>query len=615
MAGAQFRMEPPHNGNQVNPSQPRTSSHRPIETPSSSGQVRDTPQKKPLSKTKTEIGGRNLALLLDLSGNRESAMRWAAAELPGVDIRPLNKADLKWASKREALTRVRSLGPDVFCVFASDLRMQSGRGALMLFALFAGAHRVIIGDSTGNAADRSRLGVLLFEAPRLALELLIGYGVIVPLSWLLTEALCFSLVLRGAVRASRTRRGSRDFERKRSFSALYIRATLTGAAVGGMPTHVAGFAGGAAALGHRLKFLASGARDVAGESILVSPSQLFSATRALFELWNNLIFTLKSLLTIADGQVRKNEIDFIYQRYSRFNWAGVMLSAVTGLPFVLEFNGSEVWVSRQWDPIGLMWLLKRFERLNQSAADLIFVVSEVERRNLISSNVSSSKVIVNPNGVDAGRFRPECGGRGIRRALGIEQQTVVVGFVGTFGPWHGAPLLAEAATRINEPQARCYFLFIGAGEQQNTAESIIDSASKRVFATFTGRMDHSLVPAHLDACDILVVPTVPASDGSQFFGSPTKLFEYMAMARPVIASRLGQIEEVIEDGKDGLLVEPGDVDALRRAIERLAVDGNLRARLGAAARKKAIERYTWRHNAARVFDAVQARIHQNLSEL
>ncbi|HSQ19497.1 MAG TPA: glycosyltransferase family 4 protein, partial [Blastocatellia bacterium] len=545
-----------------------------------------------------------------------SAMRWAAAELPGVDIRLLNKADLKWASKRDALRRVRSLGPDVFCVFTSDLRMQSGRGALMLFAIFAGAHRVIIGDSTGRDADRSRLGVLLFEAPRLALELLIGYGVIVPLSWLLTEALRVSLVFGGTVRASRTRRGSRDFERRnRSFTALYIRATLTGAAVGGMPTHVAGFAGGAAALGHRIKFLASGSQDVAGESILISPSQLFSATRALFELWNNLIFTLKSLRTLADGQVRQNEIDFIYQRYSRFNWTGVMLSAVTGLPFVLEFNGSEVWVSRQWDPIGLAWLLKRFERLNLRAADLIFVVSEVERRNLISSNVISSKVIVNPNGVDTERFRPECGGREIRRALSIEQETVVVGFVGTFGPWHGAPLLAEAATRINEPPARCYFLFIGAGEQQDTAESIIDSASKRVLATFTGRMDHSLVPAHLDACDILVVPTVPAIDGSQFFGSPTKMFEYMAMARPVIASRLGQIEEVIEDGKNGLLVEPGDVDALRRAIEKLAVDGNLRSRLGAEARKKAIERYTWRHNAARVFDAVQARIHQNLSEL
>jgi glycosyltransferase involved in cell wall biosynthesis len=61
---------------------------------------------------------------------------------------------------------------------------------------------------------------------------------------------------------------------------------------------------------------------------------------------------------------------------------------------------------------------------------------------------------------------------------------------------------------------------------------------------------------------------------------------------------------VIIDGENGLLVEPGDADGLSRAIERLAVDGELRSRLGAAARKTAIARYTWRHNAARVFDAI-----------
>jgi glycosyltransferase involved in cell wall biosynthesis len=123
-------------------------------------------------------------------------------------------------------------------------------------------------------------------------------------------------------------------------------------------------------------------------------------------------------------------------------------------------------------------------------------------------------------------------------------------------------------------------------------------------ATFTGRIAHDRVPAYLDACDLLVAPHVPAADGSEFFGSPTKLFEYLAMMRPVVASRLGQIASVIVDGENGLLVEPNDPVALARAIERLANDESLRARLGAAARQTVIERYTWQHNAARVFDQV-----------
>jgi glycosyltransferase involved in cell wall biosynthesis len=469
----------------------------------------------------------------------------------------------------------------------------------MLFAIFAGARRVIMGDARGRGTSRSRIGVLLLEAPRFALELLAGHGLIVPLSWLLTEALGLSLAFRGPVRTSQISRRVPGPERKRSLSALYLRATLTSAAEGGMRTHVAGFASGAAALGHRLKFVVSGAQSDDDDTQVIPPSPLFGATKALFELWNNLVFTATSLLLNA---VPANEIDFIYQRYSRFNWSGVLLSAVTGLPLALEFNGSEVWISRQWDPIGLLWLLKRFECLNLRAADFIFVVSEVECRNLIEAGVSPAKIIVNPNGVDTDRFRPDCGGREIRRALGIEDQ-IVVGFVGTFGPWHGAPVLAEAA-RLLTKEAGCHFVLIGAGEQRAQTESIIESAA--VSATFTGSISHEKVPAYLDACDILASPHVRSADGSEFFGSPTKLFEYLAMGKGVVASRLGQVAEVIIEGENGLLVEPGDADELARAIERLAVDGELRARLGAAARETAIEHYTWRHNAARVFDAVSS---------
>jgi glycosyltransferase involved in cell wall biosynthesis len=541
--------------------------------------------------------GGPFALLLDLSGNENAAMEWATARMPEVDIRALNKADLKWASKREALSRVRSLGPDTFCVFASDLRLQSGRGALMLFAILAGARRVMMGDARGCGTSRSWFGVLLLEVPRFALELLGGYGLIVPLSWLLTEALSLSLEFRGPLRASR---GSvRGLGRIRSLSALYVRATLTSASEGGMRTHVAGFASGAAALGHRLAFLVSGSQSDDDDTLVIPPSPLFGATKALFELWNNLAFTLKSLRLKA---AQATDVDFIYQRYSRFNWTGVVLSALTALPLALEFNGSEVWISRRWDPIGMLWLLQRFERLNLRAADLIFVVSEVERRNLIEAGINRAKIIVNPNGVDTNRFHPDCGGRDIRTALGIENQ-IVVGFVGTFGPWHGAPVLAEAA-RLLAKEADCHFVFIGSGEQRALSESIMKSGA--VSATFSGSISHEKVPAHLDACDILASPHVPSTDGSEFFGSPTKLFEYLAMGKGIVASRLGQVGEVIIDGENGLLVEPGDAGALARAIERLAVDGELRARLGAAARETAIEGYTWRHNAARVFDAISA---------
>src|SRR5205085_9988044 len=229
------------------------------------------------------------------------------------------------------------------------------------------------------------------------------------------------------------------------------------------------------------------------------------------------------------------------------------------------------------------------------------VVSDAQRRELVAAGVDAARVVVNPNGVDVEAFHPDCGGRELREQLGI-QDRVVVGFTGTFGPWHGAPVLADAATRVKD--SRCHFLFIGDGDERPATESLIAAAGKKDRATFTGRVAHGHVAAYLDACDILVSPHVPPTDGSEFFGSPTKLFEYLAMARPVVASRLGQITDIIIDGDNGLLVEPNDAAALARAIERLAKDEALRRRLGATARQTAVARYTWRHNAARVFEAI-----------
>ena len=109
--------------------------------------------------------------------------------------------------------------------------------------------------------------------------------------------------------------------------------------------------------------------------------------------------------------IERAQPDFIYQRYARFSWAGVVASLQTKRPLFLEYNGSEVWVGRHWDRVGSLDLLERYERLNLDAAARIFVVSDVERRNLEARGVRHEKIVVNPNGVDVQRFRPGAGRR------------------------------------------------------------------------------------------------------------------------------------------------------------------------------------------------------------
>jgi glycosyltransferase involved in cell wall biosynthesis len=324
------------------------------------------------------------------------------------------------------------------------------------------------------------------------------------------------------------------------------------------------------------------------------------ATRAAFDLYNNLHFTRGAVEEIVSRPP-----DFIYQRYSRFTWAGIEASLKTSRPLFLEYNGSEVWVGRHWDSAGMFPLLERVERLNLKAAARIFVVSEIERENLLKAGVADEKIIVNPNGVDAESFRAGVGGEEVRKACGIADSDTLVGFIGTFGPWHGVVELARAIA-LMPGDAPVKFMLVGTGKLREEVERIIHEAHATDRVIFTGPVEHKRVPAMLDACDVLVSPHVPLAGDTPFFGSPTKLFEYMAMGKGIVASRLGQIGDVLKDEETALLVEPGDVEELQRAILRMTSDADLRERLGRRAREEAVAHHTWAHNAGRVLRAYGA---------
>jgi glycosyltransferase involved in cell wall biosynthesis len=339
---------------------------------------------------------------------------------------------------------------------------------------------------------------------------------------------------------------------------------------------------------------------VSQERFQMIPPQPGGGSRALFDIHNNLVFTRGAVPLIEQANP-----DFIYQRYARFSWAGVTAALRTKRPLLLEYNGSEVWVGKHWDRVGSLDLLERYERLNLDAAARIFVVSDVERRNLEMRGVRAEKIVVNPNGVDVERFRPGVGGVEARRELGIVDDEVVAGFVGTFGPWHGVEKLA-AAIKSMPANLRVRFLLVGSGSLHAEVEKQLESDVNTGLVMFTGAVGHDRVPRLLDACDILVAPHVPLADGSEFFGSPTKIFEYMAMGKGIVASRLGQIGEVLVDRETALLVEPGNVDELTNAIVKLIESETLRTGLGAKAREVAEREHTWAHNARRVLEAYRS---------
>lgn len=297
---------------------------------------------------------------------------------------------------------------------------------------------------------------------------------------------------------------------------------------------------------------------------------------------------------------------FIYQRYSLNNFAGVKLANHYRVPLVLEFNGSEIWVSRYWgNRLKFEALSEQIENANLRAADLIVVISQPLKNELLAKGISQKKILVNPNGVNPDRYSPSIDGSLIRKKFQLEDK-IVFGFIGTFGKWHGAEILVEAFGRFlqewPEYREKTRLFLIGNGLTLQQTQKLVSELNLSSHCIFTGTVPQKEGPFYLAACDILISPQVPNADGTPFFGSPTKIFEYMAMGKGIIASDLDQIGEILEHNRSAWLVKPGHAHSLAIGMKALADDPLLRKRLAQTARNDAVTRHTWKEHTRKIID-------------
>src|SRR5262249_9507663 len=151
---------------------------------------------------------------------------------------------------------------------------------------------------------------------------------------------------------------------------------------------------------------------------------------------------------------------------------------------------------------------------------------------LTDGGIAPERVRILPNAVDTERFCPDVDGIPIRRRLNLEGQ-LVIGFAGTFKPWHGLDLLLEAFGTFHTMAPSSHLLLIGDGPLKASMDDMVRRAGLEQAATFVGSIAHEEMPTYLAAVDIAIAP-YPALDS--FYYSPLKLFEYMAMGRAIVAS-------------------------------------------------------------------------------
>jgi glycosyltransferase involved in cell wall biosynthesis len=366
-----------------------------------------------------------------------------------------------------------------------------------------------------------------------------------------------------------------------------------GTSVGGSVTHIAGVLAGFRSAGLRVELLTSCdppaqlAGVVDDVEVVAAPPPASRVTNEVTSICANRFGRRAVAARARPG--------FVYQRYDPFIWHGIEAADAWGVPSVLEWNSSEVWTRANWHrrhPVKQLFdpFARAIERHVVARASLVAAVSAHAAGMARAAGAGGARLAVVPNGVDVDEVDAALAGS----LPPSSDWPPLVGWVGTFGSWHGAEVLVRALAAL---PAGIGAVMVGDGPGREECRRLAAELGVVDRIEWTGLLPHDEAVRRLGACDVLASPHVPLSSGQAFFGSPTKLFEYMAIGRPIVASALEQIGEVLEDGRTAVLVPPGDPEALARAIARVVGTEDRGRSLGAAAREEAILRHTWDERA------------------
>lgn len=308
---------------------------------------------------------------------------------------------------------------------------------------------------------------------------------------------------------------------------------------------------------------------------------------------------------IALSKLWKNgldQYDLIFERYAIFSCAGLIIARVKNIPFVIEVN----YTSRSPLVRRRSRLLKplafALDKILFRSATLLTPVSTALQRELIEVfHVPESKIVVLPNAVDPARFTP--------RSHPIDGATKIIGFVGGFYPWHGLDLLIDAFNTVHKQFPDARIMLVGDGPELDRIKHKVENLDLLRKVTFAGRVNHQNLP---DLMSNFYVGVMPDSND---YGSPMKIFEYMALGIPVIAPDYSPILDVMTSDKQGLIFRKKEVADLSDKLTRLLMDAHLAEKMGAAGRASVEKEHNWNANVAKITAALSRQLVQTTCPL
>ncbi|GLR67785.1 glycosyl transferase [Acidocella aquatica] len=279
--------------------------------------------------------------------------------------------------------------------------------------------------------------------------------------------------------------------------------------------------------------------------------------------------------------------DLVYERHALFHCSGAAIAAHYGVPRLLEVNAPLIHEQRTFRGLRLEAQAQRTERASYRGADAIIAVSGGVAEHVGAVLGHSRNVHIVPNGVDLTRFTADAAaGNALRQRLNLGDAPVL-GFIGSFKPWHGVSFLLDVFADLLPQFPTLHLLAVGEGPEREAVQARAAALGLGARVIMPGRVAHDEIPAWLSAMTLTAAPYLPQPD---FYFSPMKIVESLASGRPVVAPDIGEISTVIRHGQNGMLYAPGDAAQCRAAIAGLLANPAARATMGAAAAQDAAGR-------------------------
>lgn len=298
-------------------------------------------------------------------------------------------------------------------------------------------------------------------------------------------------------------------------------------------------------------------------------------------------FLLRAFATVPEAayfarRMERAGVDHVHAHFATHAaLAAYVVHTLTGLPYSFTAHAHDLYVERA--------MLD--EKI--AAAAVVVTISDYNRDLIgrVYGEEARGKTVVVRSGVDLDRFRPT--------PAPDAQAPFTLLCVASLEEKKGHAILVEALARLDERGVGFRCLLVGEGEERAAIERRLAEHGLADRVELLGAQPRERVLELLQAAGALVLPSVVTASG-KMEGLPVALIEAMAMARPVIATAISGVPELVEDGRNGLLVPQRDADALAAAIERLATDPRLGPALGRAGRAKVEAEYDLRRNVGRL---------------